>query len=158
MSFVKSAMKKLEQMFLGQYYYSLDEKSRLTVPACYRDLLSDGAFVTQGFDCNILVLTTGAFQEIYKCVMAMNIADPLVRLLIRMLLGNASQLEMDESGSIIVPQKLRELADLKDEAVIVGQGDYFEIWAPLLWNRQEIRLQDAEANAQRLAVLDLTRH
>jgi MraZ protein len=75
-----------------------------------------------------------------------------------MLLGNASQLEMDESGSIIVPQKLRELADLKDEAVIVGQGDYFEIWAPLLWNRQEIRLQDAEANAQRLAVLDLTRH
>jgi MraZ protein len=142
-------------MFLGQFVHSFDDKSRLTVPAKYRDLIADGAFVVQGLDRNLMVLTPAAFEVIYTRVMAMNLTDPTARLLRRIILGNASQLEVDKSGRILLPQILREFAGLTKDAVLVGQGDYFEIWEPAAWQQQVNQVQDAEANAQRFATLDL---
>jgi len=145
-------------LFLGQYRYSFDDKDRLMIPARFRELLADGAFVTQGFDRNLIILTPEAFQEIYQLIMALNIADPLARFLLRMFLGNATQLEVDESGRIVLPGNLREFANLAGEAVLIGQGDYFEVWAPALWSQQEAHLQDAETNAMRFVTLNLARH
>jgi MraZ protein len=142
-------------MFLGQYVHSFDDKSRLTVPARYRELIADGAFVVQGLDRNLMVLTPAAFEIIYQRIMAMNLTDPTARLLRRVILGNASQLDVDKSGRILIPQQLREFAGLDGDAVLVGQGDYFEIWAPKLWQQQVNQVQDAEANTQRFAALDL---
>jgi len=142
-------------MFIGQYHQVINDRNCLTIPESYRDLLSGGAFITQGFDRNLWVLTAEAFQEIYQRVTAMNLADPLARLLLRMILGAASELEMDEAGRILIPQSLREFANLNGEAVLVGQGDYFEVWAPVHWHVQEAQLQDAEANAQRFVMLNL---
>jgi MraZ protein len=142
-------------MFIGQYRREINENSRLRVPTVFCEPLSGGAYVTQGFDRNLWVLTTKAFQEIYQRVTAMNLADPLARLLLRMILGAASELEVDEAGSILIPQNLREFANLNDEAILVGQGDYFEVWSPALWHEQETQLQDAETNAQRFVMLDL---
>jgi DNA-binding transcriptional regulator/RsmH inhibitor MraZ len=51
---------------------------------------------------------------------------------------------------------LRDLADLKDEAVFVGQGDHFEIWSGELWQKQQEKLNDAETNAKLFATLDLS--
>jgi MraZ protein len=77
-------------------------------------------------------------------------------MLLRMLLGTASELEIDATGSITVPQALRDFAGLETEAVLVGQGRYFEVWTPALWQKQTLRLQDAEANAERFAGLMIT--
>jgi MraZ protein len=148
-------MEETELMFLGQYAHSFDDKNRLTVPAKYRELISDGAYVVQGLDRNLMVLTPAAFEIIYQRTMAMNLTDPTARLLRRVILGNASQLDVDKSGRILIPQQLREFAGLDGEAVLVGQGDYFEIWAPKLWQQQVNQVQDAEANTQRFAALDL---
>jgi MraZ protein len=86
----------------------------------------------------------------------MNMADPMARLLSRVTLGTASELEVDGNGCFPISQELREFAGLDDEAVLVGQGLYFELWSPALWETQKLRLQDAEANAGRFAALDLT--
>jgi MraZ protein len=142
-------------MFIGQYHRAINDESRLTMPVSFRERLSGGAFVTQGFDRNLWVLTAEAFQEIYRRVTAINLADPLARLLLRMILGAASELEVNEAGDILIPQNLREFANLNGEAVLVGQGDYFEVWSPANWHEQEMQLQDAEANAQRFIMLDL---
>lgn len=143
-------------MFLGQYQHSLDDKNRLTVPARFRELLSDGAFITQGFDRNLMVLTQAAFEQVYERLNAMNMADPSARLLRRLILGNAYQVEIDKAGRILLPQQLREFAALDGDAVIVGQGDYFEVWSPQAWQEQQQKLADAEANAQRFAALNLS--
>jgi MraZ protein len=145
-------------VFLGQYRYSFDDKDRLMIPARFREMLADGAFLTQGFDRNLVILTPGAFQELYQLIMGLNVADPLARFLLRMILGSATELEIDESGRIGLPENLREFANLAGEAVLVGQGDYFEVWSPALWSQQQATLQDAEANAIRFVSLNLARH
>ena len=143
-------------MFLGQYAHSFDDKFRLTVPAKFREPLADGAFVVQGLDNNLMVLTAPAFEMVYQRLMAMNMIDPNARALRRIILGNAAQLDLDSAGRILIPQVLRDLAGLGNEAVLVGQGDYFEVWQPALWKTQEAELQNAEVNAQRFSTLDLS--
>lgn len=142
-------------MFLGQYHHSFDDKNRLTVPSRFREPIAGGAFVVQGLDPNLMVLTPEAFEIIYQRIMAMNLTDPVARLLRRIILGNASQLDVDSAGRILLPQNLREFAGLQGEAVLVGQGDYFEIWSPDRWQEQQVQVNDAETNAQRFAALDL---
>ena len=57
-------------MFLGQYQHNLDEKGRLMIPARYRELLAAGAFITQGFDKCLMVMTDVYFQQVYDRINA----------------------------------------------------------------------------------------
>jgi len=68
-------------MFLGQYQHNLDNKGRLTIPARYRELLEEGAYLTQGFDRNLLLLSEQAFLKIYAGLQGTNLTDPTGRLL-----------------------------------------------------------------------------
>jgi len=94
-------------MFLGQYQHSLDEKGRLTIPAAFRDALGEGAFVSQGFDRNLMVMGAAYFQQVYERINAMSITDPAARLLRRLILSSAYQVEVDKAGRILLPQNLR---------------------------------------------------
>jgi MraZ protein len=143
-------------MFLGQFQHSLDDKGRLTIPARFRELLEGGAFITHGFDRCLMVLTTAYFEQVYERINAMNLTDPSARLLRRMILANAYPVETDKVGRILVPQNLRQLINLESEAIVTGQGNYFEIWTPVLWNQQMTQFQDTDANNQRFAALDLS--
>ena len=109
--------------------------------------------MTQGFDRNLQVLTANAFQEIYRRVTSLNIADPLARLLLRLILGTATEMGVDKSNHLMIPENLKEYANLQGNILLVGQGDYFEIWAPDLWARQETQLRDAETNSARFSLL-----
>jgi MraZ protein len=144
-------------MFLGQYQHNLDEKGRLMIPARYRELLAAGAFITQGFDKCLMVMTDVHFKEVYDRINAMNMADPNARLLRRHILSNAYSIEIDRVGRILVPGNLRQIIGLENEAIVAGQGEYFEVWNPADWNEQMDQLQDVETNNQRFATLDLSR-
>ena len=86
----------------------------------------------------------------------MNIADTNARLLRRMILSNAYQVELDKVGRILVPQNLRQFAGFDGEAIVAGQGEYFEVWTPTEWNKQMDDIQDTEANSQRFSTLNLS--
>jgi MraZ protein len=144
-------------MFLGQYQHNLDEKGRLMIPARYRELLATGAFIMQGFDRCLMVMTNVHFDEVYERINAMNMADPNARLLRRRILSTAYPIEIDKVGRILVPQTLRQVNGLDSEAIVAGQGEYFEVWNPAEWNEQVNQLQDIEMNNQRFATLDLSR-
>ena len=141
-------------MFLNQYQHSFDDKGRLTIPARFR-MLPDGAYVIQGLDRNLMVLPPDAFQVIYERLMSLSLTDPGARLLRRVILGNALQVTLDNAGRILLTQNLREFAGLQTEVIFVGQGDYFEIWSPELWQDQQEQVNDTATNAQRFATLDL---
>ena len=142
-------------MFFGQYHYPFAEDYRVEIPASFRELLAGQVVVTQGFDRNILVLSVEAFQDLTRLVMSLNIADPLARGLMRMLLGNASYSKIDQAGSISLQGSLKDFAGLQTSVVLVGKGKYFEVWSQALWHQQELYLQDAEANSQRFTSMNL---
>lgn len=142
-------------MFLGQHSVIVNEDNILTLPEQFTDNLSETSFLTQGFDRNLLIFTETAFHELYNCMTAMNIANPIARLLLRILLGNAIQLVKDEKGNIQIPAQLRTFVELEKNGVIVGQGEYFEIWAQTHWERQVIEINDANSNSQRFASLNM---
>jgi MraZ protein len=145
-------------MFLGEYRHSIDNKDRLTVPARYRELLDDGAYILRGFDRNLMVLTTNAFEAISHRLNQMSMTDPLARALRRLIIGSATHLEVDKAGRILIPDFLCQKAGLSSdqEAILVGQGNYFEIWSSEEWSLQQQALDQAEANTERFKVLDLS--
>ena len=146
-------------MFLGQFQHNLDDKGRLMVPARYRDLLAAGAYITQGFDKCLMVMTDAHFTEVYNVINGMNMADLAARELRRMILSNAYPVEVDKVGRILVPQNLREFLGITSgELTVAGQGEYFEVWTPVEWKTQMDKLQDVEANAQRFATLNLSKN
>ena len=140
-----------KSLFLGRHHLTLDTENRLTIPACFYGSLTDGGIITQGFDRNLWVLPVTTFKLLCQRISAMNLTDPLARLLLRMLLGHAFELEINESGIVCVPQNLLEYAELGKEIVLIGQGDYFEVWDLALWQEQESQLGDANANSERFS-------
>jgi len=143
-------------MFLGQFQHSLDDKGRLMIPARFRELLDGGAYITQGLDRCLMVMTGEYFRQVYDNVNSTNLTDPNARLLRRMILANAYQLEVDKVGRVLVPQSLREFAGLNGEAIVAGQGEFFEVWTPAAWSEQVRQMQDTETNNQRFATLNLS--
>jgi MraZ protein len=149
-------MQKVERMFLGQFYHNLDDKGRLTVPARFRDLLvPEGAYIMQGFDHNLVVLPSRSFESLSHRINSMSMTDPMARLLRRLLFSSADRVDVDRAGRILIPQFLRDANGLQNSVVVVGNGDYFEIWSPEEWALQTEQLQDAQSNAHRFAELDL---
>jgi MraZ protein len=145
-------------MFLGQFQHNLDDKGRLMIPARFRELLEGGAFITQGFDKCLMVMTESYFTQVYERIESMNLADPTARLLRRLIFSNAYPVEADKIGRILMPQNLRAFLGIENgELVVAGQGEYFEVWTPALWSEQMAQLQDVEANNARFSTLDLSK-
>ena len=145
-------------MFLGQFQHNLDDKGRLMVPARFRELLEGGAYITQGFDKCLMVMTESYFKQVYERIEAMNLADPTARLLRRLILANAYPVGPDKVGRIVVPPNLRTFLGIENgELVVAGQGEYFEVWMPAQWSEQMAQLQDADANNARFSTLDLSK-
>jgi MraZ protein len=142
-------------MYLGQHQLFLENDRQIAIPETFRELFADGAYITRGFEQNLLIMSDRVFQELYKRVASLNIADPLARLLLRLIIGNASRLDISASGHILIPEALREFSGLDKEIILVGQGNYFEVWAPVDWEKQTANLLNTEANAGRFAQLDL---
>lgn len=143
-------------MFLGHHSTQLKNSNRLLIRSDWQKLISNGVYLTQGFDQNILILTPDSFQEIYMRITALNITDPLARLLSRTFLSMASYVENMENEALSLPQELLKYADLESNVVVVGQGDYVEVWSSDLWQKQQSEIQDSQANAQRFSAFTIS--
>jgi MraZ protein len=141
-------------LLLGLYTSILEPDNRLILPDDVRVAYKDGLYITQGFDRNIMVLTIQAFEAIYNRIMTFNLADPLARLLLRMLLSSAHKMEVGRNGDIFLPSPLKEFGAIDQNVVIVGQGDFIELWSPETWKEQVQRLLAAEAD--RFSTLNLS--
>ena len=147
-----------DSMYLGKHQLSFENDRRVVVPELFREMFTGGAYVTRGFEQNLMIMSETVFQKLYQQAMTFNITNPLARLLQRLIFGNASRLEMDASGHILIPEDLKSFAGLEEVVILVGQGNYLEVWAPAAWGEQNTRLLDVKANSERFAQLDLSLH
>jgi MraZ protein len=133
-------------LLLGLYTSILETDNRLILPDNLREEYKDGLYITQGLDRNIMVLTMAAFEAIYNRITSFNLADPVARLLLRMLLGSVYRTEVEPDAGIHIPDKLKEFAALNHDVIVVGQGDFIELWSPEAWHRQEQQFLDTKAD------------
>lgn len=125
-------------MFRGLNSINMDEKGRITIPTRYRDLIDEHAegacVVTIDNEQRCLLLYPyPAWEEIEKKLEALPSFNATSRRIQRLLIGHATEIEMDRNGRILLPPLLREYASLDKSVMLVGQGKKFEIWGESQW-------------------------
>ena len=140
-------------MFRGATLVNLDSKGRLAVPTRYRDLLigeSQGQMVCT-IDLHqpcLLLYTLPEWEIIEKKLARLSSMNPLERRVQRLLLGHASECQMDNAGRLLLANTLRQHAKLTKEVMLVGQFNKFELWDEQTWYQQVRDDIDAEHSAQ----------
>ncbi|MDL4914357.1 MAG: division/cell wall cluster transcriptional repressor MraZ [Enterobacterales bacterium endosymbiont of Blomia tropicalis] len=140
-------------MFRGATLVNLDSKGRLAVPTRYRDLLkgeSQGQMVCT-IDLHqpcLLLYTLPEWEIIEKKLARLSSMNPLERRVQRLLLGHASECQMDNAGRLLLANTLRQHAKLTKEVMLVGQFNKFELWDEQTWYQQVKEDIDAEQSAQ----------
>jgi len=128
-------------VFRGINGINIDAKSRLAMPTRYRDRLqseSDGALILT-IDTEercLLLYPLPEWEEIEAKLAALPSFNPAARRIQRLLMGHATDVEMDGQGRILLPQPLREYAGLSKKVVLVGQGKKFEVWDEAHWEKR----------------------
>ncbi len=127
-------------MFRGVNNLNLDAKGRMAIPARYRDRLLESCggrlIFTIDVDRCLLLYPLTEWEQIEKALMSRPNMNPQVRRLQRLIVGHATDVEIDGQGRVLVPPTLREYAELQKHAVLVGQGNKFELWDEEVWARQ----------------------
>jgi len=131
-------------MYRGINGLNIDTKGRFAMPTRYRERL-------QLESKNSIVLTIDTeerclllyplleWEEIEKKLAVLPSFNPAARRIQRLLIGHATDIEMDGQGRILLPPLLREYAELKKRAVLVGQGKKFELWDEAYWNQCRLK-------------------
>ncbi|MDR3270135.1 MAG: division/cell wall cluster transcriptional repressor MraZ [Peptococcaceae bacterium] len=120
-------------MFMGEYFHTIDEKSRLIIPAKFRDMLGTHFIVTKGLDHCLFVYPMSEWQVLEEKLRALPFTQPEARAFVRFFFSGANECELDKQGRILVSASLREYAQLEKEVVLVGVASRVEIWNRNLW-------------------------
>lgn len=136
-------------MFRGATLVNLDSKGRLSVPTRYRDQLNESASgqMVCTIDINhacLLLYPLPEWEIIEQKLSRLSSMNPQERRVQRLLLGHASECQMDSAGRLLIAPVLRQHADLTKEVMLVGQFNKFELWDETAWYQRVKEDIDAE--------------
>jgi len=125
------------QVFRGVNTLNLDAKGRMAMPSRYRDQLSEQSdgklIVTVDRDHCLLLYPLPEWEEIERKLVRLPSLNKQARRMQRLLIGHATDCDLDNNGRILLPPPLREFAGLEKRIVLIGQGNKFEIWDEDSW-------------------------
>jgi MraZ protein len=128
------------RMFRGANKLTLDAKGRMVMPTRYRERLHERCggklVVTVDKDQCLLIYPLPDWEEIERKLMRLPTLNPQARRLQRLMVGHATDLELDGHGRVLLPPQLREFGSLTRDAVLIGQGLRFELWDEARWNER----------------------
>ena len=136
-------------MFRGATLVNLDSKGRLSVPIRYRDQLNESASgqMVCTIDINhacLLLYPLPEWEIIEQKLSRLSSMNPQERRVQRLLLGHASECQMDSAGRLLIAPVLRQHAGLTKEVMLVGQFNKFELWDETTWYQRVKEDIDAE--------------
>jgi MraZ protein len=143
------------RLLSGTYECSLDDRSRLAIPARLREPFSEGATIGWWLDEGLILVPTAEWPGLIERVFgSMSVLDDDARELSRFLLSGAYDHELDGQGRIPVAAELREYAGIEGRKVkVIGAREYLEVWEPsrLADRFSHLRREGVSARAKRLA-------
>lgn len=139
-------------MFRGINAISVDAKGRLAVPVRYRDTLGqDRAPLVVTIDTEetcLLLYPARQWQVIEDNLQRLPSFNTAARRIQRLLIGHATDVELDSNGRILLPPLLRDYAQLSKRVVMIGQGNKFEVWDESIWQSKREQWLAEEASRE----------
>lgn len=128
-------------MFRGVNNINLDTKGRMAVPTRYRQPLYERADGSMVFTINhsercLWLMPIDEWLVLERKVAQLPNMNSHAQRLQRILIGHATEVDMDKNGRLLVPAPLREFANLEKHVVLVGQVNKFELWSEPVWNER----------------------
>lgn len=127
-------------MFRGATKVTLDDKGRLVMPTRYRESIQERAqgqlVVTVHRDLCLLTYPRPEWEQTELKILSLPSLHPQARWLQRVMVGYATDVELDGHGRFLLPPELREIAGLGRNGMLIGQGNRFELWDEARWIEQ----------------------
>lgn len=128
-------------MFRGIHKVNLDDKGRMAIPSRYRQRITadaEGCLVLtlNPLDRSLWLYPQNHWEQIETKLADLSEFDKLSRRTKQMMRGYAYDCQLDSQGRVLIPSELRDYARLLKQAVILGQGNKFEIWDHPSWEQQ----------------------
>jgi MraZ protein len=138
-------------MFRGATKVTLDDKGRMVMPTRYREQIAELAqghlVVTVDRDQCLLIYPLPEWEQTERRLMSLPSLNPQARRLQRLMVGYATELEIDGHGRMLLPPELREFAKLERHGMLIGQGNRFELWDDGRWGERRDQWLMSEAAA-----------
>lgn len=125
--------------FSGKYYYTVDPKGRIIIPAPFREIItsnySSKLYITNApFDNCLYIYPMEEWNKLQDQVRTKPRSDEAIRFFLRRVIASAVEIEMDKQGRVLVPAALREDASINSNVVMAGQIERIELWDRSEWD------------------------
>lgn len=141
-------------LFRGLNSINIDAKGRMAMPSRYRELIDShcqGRLVVtiESEGESLVIYPLNEFEEIQRKVESLSSFTAATKRLKRLFIGHATDVELDGSGRILIPQELRSFVGLEKKVVLLGQGTKLELWDEAVWNaRREEWLKESTSDEE----------
>lgn len=139
-------------MLTGEYFHNIDPKGRMNFPSKLREELGERFYITRWLDDCLVVFSEGEWEIICEKIKSQSFSRS--RDIQRYLFANASVMEPDKQGRILIPQNLRERAGLVKDVAIIGVLNRAEIWDKERWIEKSGEM-DADLFDDKMMELDI---
>ncbi len=129
-------------MLIGQYKSKISTKGRLAFPKKFREELGDSLVITVGYENALMVVPAKEWHSLVEPTVNKTFVLDSARDTNRFLLGEASEVILDEQGRCVLPNYLRQYAKIGEEVVFLGLNKYVEIWDKTLWEQYQKDLHE----------------
>lgn len=142
-------------MLIGEYFHTVDEKNRVSLPAKFRKIMGKSVVITPGLDKCLFVFNQSEWQKVARKLSGgegLSFLSSDQRAFNRIMFGQAANAEVDRVGRVLIPEVLKNKARITERAVMVGVEDRVEIWNESAWQAEKNRTEkEAEAIAEKLS-------
>lgn len=128
-------------MFIGEYLHNLDDKKRLSIPLKFRTKIGKKAVITRGLDGCLVLYPAVEWQKLAEKLGSLPTSQLDARGFARLMLSGAMEVDFDSLGRILIPDYLKDYAELKKSAKVVGLFNRIEVWDEEKWEKYRKKIE-----------------
>jgi MraZ protein len=138
-------------MLIGEYRHTIDTKKRLSLPAKFRKLMGKNMVITRGFDNCLSIYPLLEWKNVANKLRDLSMGQADTRGFTRFMLSGAVDVSVDSLGRVLIPDFLKEFAQLQTKVVLIGINDHIEVWSEKAWDTYKKRIEEqADVLAEKL--------
>ena len=128
-------------MIIGEFTQKVSTKKRIAFPRKFRDELGNDLIITKGYEGCLVIMSPAQWKKMVSDSVSGPFVSSVIRDTSRFLLGSATEIKLDSQGRFVIPTYLVEYAEIKDEAVFLGLGNWVELWSKSHWQKKQKELE-----------------